>query len=285
MSIRSRTGRLGAALPVVAAVVAWLERAHAFGTIEAYLGEQAGLPFLIWDIAKLLRQVQADVESRLSHRSRPTVNTAVWKAVRQLAFRIELVLLLQGSTTTEQRVQLVEEEALLNYAHALLEEPDVGTHRDADDEIRRVDLDAMMRARVVLGARHLFVELVRASKARALIEGRYLGGHAALFPDTAAVDARLVTGAISLLNAAALIASVGSLRAEPGGKDLEIPDLRLSVLEDMAQAAAPIAASHLVELARISATSNVGDAERSSQLAERLVRSTYGSPPAATPPT
>ena len=39
MSARSRTDWLGDALPVIGAVVAWLEPLHAFGLDEAYAAE------------------------------------------------------------------------------------------------------------------------------------------------------------------------------------------------------------------------------------------------------
>jgi len=275
VSAKSHLARLEAALPVVAAVVAWLERAHAFGSFDAYMAEQAALPRRATDIARLFDQVRGDAEQRFAKRSLMARREAVWPALQAAHLRVLLVAAL-GSEAVARQQRLFIEYALLVYGSLILvHDGDSSLEPRARVTAGRPEVLAAIRAHVVDGARQLLVELYRAAAVRSIIERRYLGGHPALFPETAAEHDRLLACAISMIEAAEFLAADGPPENPRIADGPATPDLRIEVLQDLAERWAPAVAAQLVDQARVDVLRSTGDDREADRLEARLHRTTY----------
>jgi hypothetical protein len=275
MSTRSQFERLGDALPPMAAVVAWLERAHASGSAGAYVAEQAGLPRYATDPHKLMTQIRRDVERTSMHESRATINKTILKAMGAVCLRVDLVATLEDETASRHRFQQLEQELLAYQAVILLDEANLAGSATAGVWADRPGGLAALRAAFVLRARSQLLELFEADAVRGIIERRYLAGHQALFPATAAEEDLLLSSAIKFVETAEFVAADGPLDGGPTIGPVVIPDLRLSALRELAQARAPAAAARLVEEARISVFRSIGEDERADRLEDRLRRTAY----------
>ena len=90
-------------------VVAWLDAAHAFGSLEAYVESLLDQPAEAFPLNRLTRE--AAIGARAALRGKPTeiVNAAVRKALRETVFRFDLVMRINVTAhETLERESLVQ---------------------------------------------------------------------------------------------------------------------------------------------------------------------------------
>jgi hypothetical protein len=173
-----RLAALEAALSPTELVLRWLGEAHAFGDLESYVRSLLAEPSPEGPLDRLAREAAQGVRSGLRGKRPEVVDAAVRSALRETVFRFELVMRIN---VTAQ--DLLEREGLIEAAlsaHlALLTSEDRKVRRgDATYPERFATLRGLLTQRVS--------ELGATQDARAVVEGRYLAGHAALFPEVVA---------------------------------------------------------------------------------------------------
>jgi hypothetical protein len=277
---RARLDRLEAALSPTAAICLWLEEAHAFGSYFAYENWSLDQPRATSPILRIPAQVRADVEQRLHGQPRAAVEAAARRADQDAVFRIELVHELNQATTENLRVRALEGALFHCFAYILeldADGPSTGSTR------RRVDPAELERLRANLAgniAGHV-IGLLTWQEARHILERRYLGGHAALFPDLAAEEKRLIADASRLAENVRELATCrprGEDRGPTGGRG---PDLRPAALRTAAHAGAPAAAAHRLEMARMRAFDLMGEHANATVVGRRIMRTLSPGPPTA----
>lgn len=178
MGLASRLSRAEAGLTPTQLVVRWLDEAHAYGSLDAYVAALLEEPPERYPLTRLLREAKASVPIRPSTRRGEDADRAVRKALRETAFRFELVMRINVSTD-----ELIDRHALIHVAlgaHLALlafdcrptEQPDP-THDQRLSECLAVTDQSV-------------TELMASDEARLTVETRFLAGHSSLFPDEAA---------------------------------------------------------------------------------------------------
>lgn len=187
-------------------VVRWLEEAHAFGDFHAYTDAMVtgGMDRLPMDL--LPREAVQAIRTRKGPPGRD-VQKEIDAALRAVVFRIHLVLRIIETT-----MATLDREMLLHgYLMAL------AALSESDDDARGPVL-SIDRIRDLLMGR--VGELLAMQEAREIAEGRFLGGHTALFPATARVwkdqlhDSQ--TSAVLALRLAELDGRPDATEAQPG---------------------------------------------------------------------
>ena len=180
MTTGRRLDHLEEGLPPKEGVLLWLEEAHEHGSLPAYCAWLRDRPLAEAPLARLGDQALDEVRRRLRNASPEQLSVAVWQAERDVAFLVELEIVL--NTTAEEALQLGGLRYLVLHwemrafsAEARDESPDL-------DAARLTSAERWARWRAAVAALHL--DLHVHEEARGLLEARYLGGRAALFPDT-----------------------------------------------------------------------------------------------------
>ena len=275
---RARLDRLEAALSPTAAIYLWLEEAHAFGSYVTYESWSLDQPRATSPILRIPAQARADVEQRMRGQPRAVVEAAARCADRDAVFRIELVEELNQAAMTSLRVQALEAGLLHCFVYILeldADGPAAGTTR------RRVDPAELDRRRAGLAAQiagHV-TGLLASQEADQMLELRYLGGHAALFPDFAAEKEQLIVEATNLAENFRELATYWSR-----GKDQDLtgklgPDLRLAALRRAAHARAHSLALKRLQAARMRAFDVMGEHANAAAAARKMARYLTSAPP------
>ena len=180
MSLAQRLARLEGSLSPRAIALLWLEEAHTFASLPAYVRWLAEQPL---DAAPLVR-VPAAIETalRTARRGQPrtAVEEAVQQAVRDGVFLVELVIglnVMAARTIERASLQIAR---LAVEAQLLASE---GTTTSVTSDRRRAWIDALASVERDLQAQ---------AAGRAELEHRFLDRHGALFADTAADWDRLL---------------------------------------------------------------------------------------------
>jgi hypothetical protein len=174
VTVARRLAGLEASMTPTQRVVAWLDAAHAFGSLEAYVESLLDQPAEAFPLNRLTRE--AAIGARAALRGKPTeiVNAAVRKALRETVFRFDLVMRINVTAhETLERESLVQ--ALIASNVALL--------MNLEKESEPSYLGRLVACRDAAFAR--VDELLALAEARRVVEARYLDGRAALFPELA----------------------------------------------------------------------------------------------------
>jgi hypothetical protein len=187
-------------------VVRWLEEAHAYGDFEAYTdamvaGGMDGLP-----MDRLASEAVLAIRTRKGPPGRD-VQREIDAALHAVVFRVHLVLRIIETT-----MAVLDRELLL---HGYLMALAALSESEGDSRGRVLSID---RVRDLLMGR--VGELLALQEAREIAEGRFLGGHTALFPATARAWAEQVhdsqTSAVIALLLAELDGRPDAPEEQPG---------------------------------------------------------------------
>ena len=170
MTSERRLAKLETSLSPTQLVLRWLAEAHAYGSLEAYVGSLLDVPADQQPIDRLCREASDGARARLRGKPAEQVRKAVNSALRETVFRFELELRIYVTTR-----ELLDREALIDAA--------LSAHVSLATSEEAADTDHLARLRDLLVCR--VGELHAAEEARAIAERRYLDGHGALFPDVA----------------------------------------------------------------------------------------------------
>jgi hypothetical protein len=176
MTLARRVAALETALPPTQLVLRWLDEAHTFGDLESYVRSLLDADSYESPLDRLHREAERSARASMRGKRGEVAEKAIRSVLRETVFRFELVMRINVTVH-----ELLEKEALIDAALSA----HVALLTSERRETRRLDATcaerfATLRDRL-LSRVH---ELHAAQEARTVVEGRYLDGHPALFPDT-----------------------------------------------------------------------------------------------------
>jgi hypothetical protein len=177
MTLDRRLARIEESLSPTQLVLRWLGEAHAFGDVPAYTEAVLAKDPPELPLDRLAQEAARGARSATRGKRPEIVDAAVRTALRETVFRFELVMRINVTAH-----DLLDREALIAAALSA----HVSLLVSADQKIRRADptyTERFITCRDLLISR--LTELQAAGEARAIVEGRYLDGHPALFPELA----------------------------------------------------------------------------------------------------
>lgn len=178
MTLARRVAAVETSLSPTQLVLRWLAGAHAFGDIESYVASLLAEDPPVAPLDRLAREAVHGARTAMRGKRPELVDAAVRAALRETLFRYELVMRINMSA-----YELLEREVLLQAVFtsqlAMLLN-DQRKKRPADEShLQRL---AQCRELTVLRVNELLATL----EACATVEGRYLDGCTAVFPDIGA---------------------------------------------------------------------------------------------------
>jgi len=269
MTVARRLDALEANLTPTQRILAWLDEAHAFGDLDAYVESLLDQPPDALPINRLVREAHKGARTALRGKPAEVVDAAVRKTLRETVFRFDLVIRINVSAH-----EMVDRETLLYLVFAgqlaLLASEDPKDRRSDSTHGRRLAHCRDLAFRRV-------DELLALQEARSIAEGRYLDGRAALFPDAATAWAQEVQRAMEL---AVMAGSLAELDGVPPAAPTDL---------DAVSARAAILVRDLVEPARSTALDKLDEGRQALTIATDWLRSKVRPLPAANdrsgPPT
>jgi hypothetical protein len=247
-----RLAAIEAAMTPTELVVAWLEEAHDFGSLEAAVRSMLAEANPVSPLDRLARAA-ADV-ARTQAKGKPAEerDKAIDTAIGETVFRFRLVLrIITVSCDLLDRQLLLE--GLFGARLGLLLTTDE-RHRQSEPRY----LPDLVELRDLIVGR--VDELLAAGEARATVERRYLASHPALFPDRQAEWAERLRS-IQRLGAMTIGLTDRGKVAPPVPPDPEVTAARVEQL-----------IADLVEPARAEALENLGQGRRAFGIATSWVR-------------
>jgi hypothetical protein len=260
MTLARRLAAVESALTPTQLVVRWLDEAHAFGGLEAFVRSQLAEESFAPPLDQLARAAANGARAGLKGKPHEEVGKAVDTATRETVFRFELVLRINVISH-----ELIERELLLDAVFsaqlALLTTESRAARRRDPTYLERF---AQLRGLILLR----LSELRAAQEARLAVEERYLAGHPALFPDD-------VTAWAAQLRSTETLAGLALGLAEHDGlPPAAMPD------PDSEAARVSTLIADLVEPAKVTALEQLGDGQRALGIATSWVRGKLGAQPA-----
>jgi len=259
MTAERRLAKLEGALSPKAATLLWLEEAHEFGSLPAYVDWLIDQPISAAPLERVPEQARAAAVEALRRQSREVVREAAHQAIREAIFLVELVLKLNVAAEEAVRFEGIRYAALFWEMRAIIAETELARRsrshagRSASDLAER--WQAWCTATVAL-----LTGIYAVEEARLLLERRYFDGHPALFPDSITYWERLQESAerLASLGAALPPLPVGRRRA-PRSAEVEHSGLDLDALRVGARTQAIAVAARVDDEARAATLDVVGD--------------------------
>jgi len=247
MTLVRRLAAVETSLSPTQLVLRWLDEAHAFGDLESYVRSQLAEPSAEGPLDRLAREAVSGVRASLRGKRPEIIDGAIRSALRETVFRFDLVMRILVTTHDLLEREGLIEAALSAHLALLTSEGRAQRRRDPTYQERFVTRRDLLTFRVR--------ELRAAQEARAVVEGRYLAGHTALFTDAVkAWDEQLRNGA-TLADVACRLAELdGVPPSEPPGPEA----LSARVTELVAD---------LVEPAKTTALEKLGEGEQAQRIA------------------
>ena len=204
MTVERRLDKVEAALTPTQRVLAWLDEAHMYGTLSAYVDSLLDKTPDAFPINRLADDAATATRAALRGQPADTVQAGVRKAVLATVFRFHLVLRMNVVTH-----ETIDRETLIYVAMAgqlaLIGRDDRPDRLTDDGHLSRL---AQCRDITISRVDHWLA----LQQARSMAEERYLEGRAAVFPDTAAQEAERLHSSMELAVMADAIAELDGLR-------------------------------------------------------------------------
>jgi hypothetical protein len=267
-----RLAKLEGALSPKAATLLWLEEAHQFGSLPAYVAWLIDQPISAAPLERVPMQARTAALEAMRGQPREVVREAAHRAIRDAIFLVELVLKLNVAAEETIRIEGLRYAALFWEMRAIGAEGELARRgRSRSDRSGSTFAD---RWQAWCSATVAFLTGIHtAEEARVLLEGRYLDGHPALFRDAIDEWRRLQKSAERLASLGGVLPPppVGRRRA-PRSAEIEPGDLNLDAVRFAARTQAPTAAARLVDEARAATLDVVGDADGATAMVARRLR-------------
>ena len=251
MTAERRLAAVEAALTPTELVVAWLEEAHGYGSLENAVRALLTEPNPVPPLDRLARAAGDGARARAKGKPAAERDEAVNTAIGETVFRFRLVLRITSVTCDLLDRQLLL-EGLFGARLGLLLTTDQLAKREPSSLPDLIELRDLIVGRVD--------ELLAAGEARVTVERRYLAGHPALFPDRRAEWTERL-GSSQRLGALAIGLTDKEDVAPPTPPAPEAATARVEQL-----------IADLVELARVEALEDLGQGRRAFGIASSWVR-------------
>jgi hypothetical protein len=252
MTVERRLAALESSLSPTELVLRWLDDAHAFGDLEAYVRSLLTEPPSEGPLDRLYREAENSARAGLRGKRAEMADQLIRKALRETIFRFELVMRINVTAH-----DLLEREALIDAAlsaHLALLTCTDRRARRADP--RYLERFATLRDLLALRVRELRAE----QDAWAVVEARYLDGHPAIFPHAVTAWDEQVKRTEALVD---LADRLGTLDGCPAGEPADPEAGPARVTELVADLVAP---------AKATALEKVGEGEHSLAIAVAWLR-------------
>jgi hypothetical protein len=208
MTLARRVAAIETSLTPTQLVLRWLDEAHAFGDLESFVRSQLAEPSVEGPLDRLAHEAVSGARAKLRGKRPEVVDTAIRSALRETAFRFDLVMRILVTTHEVLEREGLMDAALSAHIALLTTEGRAERRRDTTYLERFATLRGLLLFRVA--------ELRAAQEARALVEARYLAGHMALFPDAVKVWDDQLKSTETIANLACRLAELdGVPQAEP----------------------------------------------------------------------
>lgn len=246
---KARLAAIDAGLTPTALVVRWLDEAHAFGSLDAYVDSLLDGPAEAYPLDRLLREAKATIKRGSTGRTTDP-DGPLRKVLLETAFRFELVLRINVTVH-----ELLDREVLRSAALAANWGLLACVPQGSSDPSRTGQMASCLRI-----GDFAVTELLASAEARTVVEHRYFAGHPALFPDDATRFAEQLT-------ATQTQTVLGMRLAELDGLDPGDPGHPDAVSERAA-----VLVVDLVEQSRSTAYEKLGDGRQAHSVATRWLR-------------
>jgi hypothetical protein len=278
VSAGRRLAKLEGGLTPKAATLLWLNEAHQFRSLPAYVAWLVDQPISAAPLERVPEQARAAALEALRGQPREVVREAAHQAVRDAIFGVELVLRLNSVAEETITIEGLRYAALFWEMRAIGAEAELARRSRSRSACLAANLVERWRAWCVASVA-LLNGIYAAEEARALLERRYLDGHAAVFPDATADWERLRESAerLTSLGGALLPLPVGRRRAAPSA-EVKPSSLDLDALRAEGTTQAPVLAARLVDEARAASLDVLGDGAPANAIAARRFRETLHQP-------
>ena len=235
MTLSRRVAAVETSLSPTGLVLVWLAEAHSFGNVESYVGLLLAQEPPMSPLDRLARQAERGARAANQGKRPEVVAAAVRSALRETVFRFELVIRINVTAH-----DLLERVAFIDAALAAQITLLAGTEkRDAttvEGLATRRDL-ALVRVS----------ELRAAQEARSIVEGRYLDGHGALFPDAAQAWTEQIRSSEAIADAVVRLVELDGLPAAAAGDSEAMPRRTTEFVADLVEPAKAAALDKLDE--------------------------------------
>jgi hypothetical protein len=267
---KRRLAKLEGSLPPRAAVLLWLEEAHAFPTLPAYIRSLLGKPLDEYPAERIIERVETAVRADMRGQPRASVEKAVRDRLRDAFFLFELAEKMNLKTAETVELEGLRLALLTCQRRCLELEAEVPEYREFPYGGRSL-AERWPEWREAVSA--FLSGLYEAEEVRLVLERRYLDGHPCLFPELAGEWETLVGHAEGLASVAGLVsAAPGQEAAKRGSKRARSPRLNVDALRAAARAKAPAQVAHLVDNARFDTFELLGDVTAATTIVERRLR-------------
>jgi hypothetical protein len=258
MGIEQRLTKVEHSISLLATTLLWLEEAHAFGSLPAYVAWLIDQPLAAAPLVRVAEAAEASVARSMPGTSREARRSATRAAVREAVFGVELVIGLNRA----------EEELLrsggLRYVVLHWQMRAIG----AEARVEEAAGPEPWRAWQVAVA-DLLTDLYAAEEARKRLEARFVGGHSALFPEAIAAWQNLRDGVEAFVELAAAVVQAPDPRARS-----KKPILNLAALRRAARGRVQAVMAEVVDGARAVTLDVLGDTEGATSIVARRLRAT-----------
>jgi hypothetical protein len=207
---------------------------------------------------RLARQAARGARNSTKGKRPEIVEAQVRAALRETVFRFELAVRINVAAQ-----EMLERETLIDAALAAQITLPGTDKRDATTVERLATRRDLALVRVS--------ELRAAQEARSIVEGRYLDGHGALFPDAAQVWTEQIRSSEAIADAVVLLAELDGLPAAAAGDSEAMPRRTTEFVAD------------LVEPAKAAALDKLDEGQRALGIATDWLRSKLASAGPETP--
>ncbi len=182
MTLSRRVAAIETSLSPTQLVVAWLGETHSCGDVESYVASLLSQEPPASPLDRLARQAERGARAATRGKRDDVVGAAVRSALRETVFRFELVIRINVAAH-----ELLEREGMIDAALAAqIALLTCREYLDPKNGERLGKLRDLLAGPVG--------ELRAAQEARSIVEGRYLDGQGALFPDAASAWDEQVKG-------------------------------------------------------------------------------------------
>jgi hypothetical protein len=256
MTLARRLAAVESALTPTQLVLRWLEEAHSFGGLEAFVRSQLAEESFAPPLDQLARAAANRARTSVKGKPHEEVGKAVDSAIRETVFRFELVLRINVITH-----ELLEREMLFDAAFSA----QLALLTTESRAARRRDPLYLERFTTLRGLILLRLSELRASEqARLTVEERYLAGHPALFPDDVAAWAEQLKSSEKLAGLALGLAEHDGLPSALMPQPDSTADRVNALIAD------------LVEPAKVTALEQLGEGRRAFGIATAWLREKLG---------
>jgi hypothetical protein len=257
MTLERRLAKIDETLSPTQLVLRWLAEAHAYRDVESYVASLLEKDPPVAPLDRLAREAIHGARTAMRGKRQELVDAAIRRTLRETVFRYELVLNINVVAH-----DLIDREGLIDAA--LGAQVALVTNREKREP---EDIEWLGRLRDLL--RYRVGELRATAAARALVQGRYLDDHLALFPDIARAWDEQVKSTGIIADMAVRLAEIHDV-PPPVPPDAEALSARATEL-----------VSDLVEPAKAEALESIGEGRQARDIATAWVRTKLG-PAAAT---